>query len=115
MVTYRRPSTRAPDEAVFKALGDHARRRLLDALFVEDGQTLGRLCEALPTMTRFGVMKHLGVLEQAGLVVTHRDGRSKRHYLNPIPIREIHDRWISKYAAATAEAMVDLRRRLDGA
>ena len=103
------------DELVFKALGDRARRHLLDALFVEDGQTLGRLCGALPTMTRFGVMKHLGVLEQAGLVVTHRDGRTKRHYLNPVPIREIHDRWISKYADATAAAMADLRRQLDGA
>ncbi len=102
-------------EAVFKALSDAGRRRLLDALFAADGQSLGRLCEALPSMTRFGVMKHLAVLEQAGLVVTHREGRTKLHYLNPIPIREIHDRWISKYATASAAAMTDLRRELDGA
>jgi DNA-binding transcriptional ArsR family regulator len=100
---------------VFKALGDASRRRLLDALFTEDGQSLARLCEALPTMTRFGVMKHLAVLEQAGLVVTHREGRTKLHYLNPVPIREIHDRWINKYATATAAAMTELRRRFDGA
>jgi DNA-binding transcriptional ArsR family regulator len=100
---------------VFKALADGGRRTLLDALFAADGQTLGRLCTALPSMTRFGVMKHLAVLEQAGLVVTHREGRTKLHYLNPVPIREIHDRWISKYATATAAAMTELRRRLDGA
>jgi DNA-binding transcriptional ArsR family regulator len=102
------------DEAVFKALGDGARRRLLDALFGRDGQSLGELCAALPTMTRFGVMKHLGVLEQAGLVVTHREGRSKLHYLNPVPIRELHDRWIGKYTAAPAAALSELRR-LEGA
>jgi len=80
---------------------------------VEDGQTLGRLCGALPTMTRFGVMKHLGVLEQAGLVVTHRDGRTKRHYLNPVPIREIHDRWISKYAERHVSALAELKTELE--
>ena len=101
------------DDPVFKALADAGRRTLLDALFVEDGRTLGALCEQLPAMTRFGVMKHLAVLEQAGLVVTHRDGRSKRHYLNSVPIREIHDRWISKYAEPVAAALVGLRDQLE--
>jgi DNA-binding transcriptional ArsR family regulator len=105
-----------PDEdAVFRALADASRRRLLDALFADDGQSLGQLCEALPSMTRFGVMKHLTLLEHAGLVVTHREGRTKLHYLNPVPIRELHDRWISKYAQHTTEAMVDLRRRAETA
>jgi DNA-binding transcriptional ArsR family regulator len=103
------------DEAVFKALADAGRRTLLDALFSADGQSLGRLCAALPAMTRFGVMKHLAVLEQAGLVVTHREGRTKLHYLNPVPIQEIHDRWISKYAAAAATALTALRQHLEGA
>ena len=73
----------------------------------------GALCAALPTMTRFGVMKHLGVLEHAGLVVTHRAGRTKLHYLNPVPIREIHDRWITKYAQPVAAAMAGLRAELE--
>jgi DNA-binding transcriptional ArsR family regulator len=98
---------------VFKALADGARRVLLDALYVEDGQTLGALCGHLPAMTRFGVMKHLAVLEHAGLVVTHRAGRSKHHYLNPVPIREIHDRWITKYAEPVAAAMAGLRSQLE--
>jgi DNA-binding transcriptional ArsR family regulator len=101
------------DDAVFKALADHGRRLLLDALFARDGQTLGELCGQLPAMTRFGVMKHLGVLEHAGLVVTHRSGRVKHHYLNPVPIREIHDRWITKYAQPVAAAMVGLRNQLE--
>ena len=101
------------DDAVFKALADHGRRLLLDALFARDGQTLGELCGHLPAMTRFGVMKHLGVLEQAGLVVTHRSGRVKHHFLNPVPIREIHDRWITKYAQPVAAAMVGLREQLE--
>jgi DNA-binding transcriptional ArsR family regulator len=101
------------DDAVFKALADGGRRTLLDALHADDGQTLGELCHQLPTMTRFGVMKHLSILEQAGLVATHRAGRSKLHYLNPIPIREIHDRWITKYAQPVAAAMVGLRRTLE--
>jgi DNA-binding transcriptional ArsR family regulator len=98
---------------VFKALADGGRRRLLDALFAADGQTLGRLCEALPAMTRFGVMKHLAVLEHAGLVVTHREGRTKLHYLNPVPVQEIHERWIGKYARSAAAAMTELRRRVE--
>jgi DNA-binding transcriptional ArsR family regulator len=103
----------AADDAVFKALADNGRRLLLDALFVRDGQSLGELCLRLPAMTRFGVMKHLGVLEQAGLVVTHRSGRVKHHYLNPVPIREIHDRWITKYAQPVAAAMLGLREHLE--
>jgi DNA-binding transcriptional ArsR family regulator len=110
LVTY---CVRIDDDAVFKALSDRARRVLLDALRADDGQTLGELCRLLPEMTRFGVMKHLAVLEQAGLVVTQRVGRSKFHYLNPVPIREIHDRWITKYAQPVAAAMVGLRARLE--
>lgn len=98
---------------MFKALADNGRRLLLDALFARDGQTLGELCRQLPAMTRFGVMKHLGVLEQAGLVVSHRSGRVKHHYLNPVPIREIHDRWITKYAQPVAAAMLGLRAQLE--
>jgi DNA-binding transcriptional ArsR family regulator len=101
------------DDSVFKALADGARRQLLDALYRSDGQTLGELCDVLPDMTRFGVMKHLAVLEGAGLVVTEKVGRSKLHYLNPIPIREIQDRWITKYAEPTVAAMVGVRRQLE--
>ena len=114
MVTYGcRIEAAADDDAVFKALADGGRRLLLDALYADDGQTLGALCRHLPAMSRFGVMKHLGVLEQAGLVVTHRSGRAKHHYLNPVPIREIQDRWITKYAQPVTAAMVGLRRQLE--
>ena len=102
-------------DEVFKALADPGRRALLDALRAEDGQSLGALCEVLPEMTRFGVMKHLGVLEGAGLVVTERSGRSKLHYLNPVPIREIHDRWISYYAEPIVTGLLALRDRVEGA
>lgn len=98
---------------VFRALADAGRRRLLDALYETDGRTLGQLCEVLPAITRFGVMKHLGVLETAGLVVSHRSGRTKLHFLNPVPIQEIQERWITKYAQPTAAAMVGLRRHLE--
>ena len=98
---------------MFKALADSGRRSLLDALFESDGQTLGEMCEVLPAMTRFGVMKHLVVLEEAALVVTHKSGRTKLHYLNPVPIREIQDRWIAKYARPTLDAMVGLRHQLE--
>jgi DNA-binding transcriptional ArsR family regulator len=98
------------DESVFKALADRGRRALLDALFETDGRTLGELCDVLPGMTRFGVMKHLAILEEAGLVVAHKSGRSKLHYLNPVPIREIQSRWIAKYAQPTVDAMVGLRQ-----
>ncbi|MEM7275596.1 MAG: helix-turn-helix domain-containing protein [Actinomycetota bacterium] len=106
---------RATEEAVFKALADGARRQLLDALFERDGQTLTELCEILPTMTRFGVMKHLKVLEDAHLVLTEKVGRSKLHHLNPVPIREVHDRWISRYAEPHLIAMLELRNRAEGA
>ena len=93
---------------VFKALADEGRRALLDALRMRDGQTLGELCDVLPDMTRFGVMKHLGVLEQAHLLVTEKVGRTKLHHLNPVPIREIHDRWISNYAAPYVAGLIAL-------
>jgi DNA-binding transcriptional ArsR family regulator len=98
-------------DEVFKALADPGRRALLDSLRADDGQTLGHLCEVLPEMTRFGVMKHLSVLEQAHLVVVERAGRSKLHYLNPVPIREIHDRWISRYSEPFVTGLLALRER----
>ena len=97
---------------VFRALADPTRRALLDELFREDGQTLSALEEGLP-MTRFGVMKHLRVLEDAGLVVTRRRGREKLHFLNPVPIRLVHDRWVSKYAEPWAAGLSDLKHRLE--
>src|SRR5947209_10211998 len=96
----------------FRALADPTRRRLLDSLFGDDGQTLSALEERLP-MTRFGVMKHLRVLEEAGLVTTKRRGREKLHFLNPVPIRLIHDRWVSKYAEPWAAALTGLKNRLE--
>jgi len=98
---------------VFKALADGGRRRLLDALRAEDGQTLASLCTVLPAMTRFGVMKHLAVLEAANLVTTRRLGRQKLHFLNPVPIGDIADRWISKYAHPFTRALIDLREQLE--
>ena len=97
---------------VFRALADPTRRSLLDQLFIEDGQTLSALERRLP-MTRFGVMKHLKVLEEAGLVVAHRRGREKLHYLNPVPIRLVHDRWVSKYAEPWAAAPSGLKSRIE--
>ena len=102
-------------EPVFKALADPSRRGLLDQLFERDGQTLLELSESLPGMTRFGVMKHLHVLEDAGLVTTRRMGREKLHYLNPVPIRLIHDRWIGKYRLARAAALAELKQDLEEA
>jgi uncharacterized protein YndB with AHSA1/START domain/biotin operon repressor len=99
-------------DAVFKALADPTRRSLLDELFREDGQTLSALEERLP-MTRFGVMKHLKQLEEAGLVVTTRRGRQKLHFLNPVPIRLVHDRWVSKYAEPWAAALSGLKHKLE--
>ena len=99
-------------ELVFKALADSARRSLLDRLYERDGQSLSELC-ARAEMTRFGVMKHLRVLEAAGLVATRRAGRAKFHYLNPVPIRLIHDRWIDKYAAPWVGALGALKRQLE--
>ena len=100
-------------DAVFRALADPSRRLLLDRLYERDGQTLGQLCAAMPDMTRFGVMKHLAVLEEARLITTRKVGREKFHFLNPVPIREIHDRWISKYAEPWAAALVGLKRELE--
>ena len=96
-------------ESVFRALADVNRRKLLDLLFERDGQTLTELADSLPAMTRFGVMKHLRVLEEASLVTTRRDGRNKIHYLNAVPIRLIHDRWIGKYRKARAAALAELK------
>src|SRR5437879_161275 len=100
-------------DAVFKALADPTRRSLLDELFRLDGQTLSALEQRLP-MSRFGVMKHLRVLEQAGVVLTRRRGREKLHFLNPVPIRLVHDRWVSKYAEPWAAALSGLKDRLEG-
>jgi DNA-binding transcriptional ArsR family regulator len=100
------------DDRVFKALADPTRRALLDRLFERDGQTLTDL-ESRLEMTRFGVMKHLRVLEDAGLVISRKVGRSRQHYLNPVPIREIHDRWIGKYAERWAAALTEIKARLE--
>jgi DNA-binding transcriptional ArsR family regulator len=99
-------------DLVFRALADPTRRSLLDELFGEDGQTLSALEARLP-MTRFGVMKHLKQLEEAGLVVARRRGREKLHFLNPVPIRLIHDRWVSKYTQAWAAGLVELKRDIE--
>jgi uncharacterized protein YndB with AHSA1/START domain/DNA-binding transcriptional ArsR family regulator len=101
------------DEAAFRALSHPARREILDRLFDQDGQTLSQI-EGRFDMTRFGVMKHLRVLEAAGLIVTRKVGREKLHYLNPVPIRAIHDRWIGKFAAGASKALLGLRSSLEG-
>ena len=101
-------------DAVFKALADPTRRSLLDELFKEDGQTLGKLEERLP-MTRFGVMKHLKVLEEAGLVVARKRGREKLHFLNAVPIRLVHDRWVSKFSAPWAATLSELKTSIEEA
>jgi DNA-binding transcriptional ArsR family regulator len=108
-VTYHRG---IDDDRVFKALADPTRRHLLDRLFERDGRTLTEL-ESELEMTRFGVMKHLRVLEDAGLVVTRRSGREKLHFLNAVPIRLIHDRWIDKYRERHISALVDLKTQLE--
>ena len=100
------------DDLVFRALADTTRRHLLDRLHERDGRTLTEL-ESELEMTRFGVMKHLRVLEDAGLVVTRRAGREKHHFLNPVPIRQIHDRWIDKYTERRVEALLDLKSELE--
>jgi len=102
------------EDLVFKALADPSRRFLLDRLFERDGRTLTDLEHGLD-MTRFGVMKHLGVLEDAGLVVSLRRGREKLHFLNPVPIRLIHDRWIDKYRERRASALAELKAELESA
>jgi DNA-binding transcriptional ArsR family regulator len=109
MVTYAR---RVDEDAVFKALADATRRHLLDRLFERQGRTLSEL-EAELEMTRFGVAKHLRVLEEAELVTTRRSGREKLHFLNPIPIQLIHDRWIDKYTGHAAAALTRLKKQLE--
>ena len=101
------------DDRVFKALADPTRRFLLDLLFARDGRTLTEL-ESELAMSRFGVMKHLKVLEEADLVVTRRAGREKLHFLNPIPIRQVHDRWIDKYTEHHVTALLELKADLEG-
>jgi DNA-binding transcriptional ArsR family regulator len=101
------------DDRVFKALADPTRRLLLDLLFERDGRTLTEL-ESRLDMSRFGVAKHLRVLEEAGLVVTRRSGRTKLHYLNPVPIQLIHDRWIDKYTEGPASMLADMKKTLEG-
>jgi DNA-binding transcriptional ArsR family regulator len=100
-------------DAVFKALADPVRRELLDSLRGRGGQTLGELCEGRG-MTRQAVTKHLGVLEAANLVASERRGREKLHYLNPVPIQDLADRWIGKYERGRLAALADLKRRLEG-
>src|SRR5437588_12006636 len=100
------------DDRVFKALADPTRRLLLDRLFERDGRTLSEL-ESGFEMTRFGVMKHLRLLEEAGLVVSRKSGREKLHFLNPVPIRLIHDRWIDKYRERQVSALAELKTELE--
>jgi uncharacterized protein YndB with AHSA1/START domain/DNA-binding transcriptional ArsR family regulator len=107
MVTY--PPRMEQDDASFRALADPSRRVLLDRLYERDGQALGELQTALPQMSRIAVMKHLRILEAAGLVVSHRSGRRRLHYLNPVPIRRIHDRWLDKFRARAADVLLTLQ------
>ena len=101
-------------DAVFRALADPTRREILDLLFTRDGRTVGEVCEAFEErMSRFGVMKHLGILEDADLVVAVKDGRSKRLHLNPVPIEQVANRWIGKYAARFTAALVGLQQQVE--
>ncbi len=100
------------DDLLFKALADPSRRKLLDQLHAHDGQTLGQLCEHLD-MTRQGVTQHLDVLEAANLVATLKTGREKLHFLNPVPLQEIYDRWISKFEKPRLKALATLKRKLE--
>ena len=99
-------------DTVFKALADTSRRAVLDTLYLQDGQTLTELC-AVADFSRQGLSKHLRILEEAGLVVTEWVGREKRHYLNPIPIQEISERWVGKFAQRRAESVIALREALE--
>src|SRR5687767_1447573 len=110
LVTYLSGVT--DDDRVFKALADPTRRFLLDLLFARDGRTLTEL-ESAVEMTRYGVMKHLKVLEEADLVVTRRSGREKLHFLNPVPIRQVHDRWIDKYTEHHVTALLELKADIE--
>ena len=101
------------DDAVFRALADASRRLLLDRLHAENGQTLGELCRGLE-MTRQAVAKHLAILEDANLVVSRRQGREKRHFINPVPINEIAERWIGKFERPRLQALSDLKKALEG-
>jgi DNA-binding transcriptional ArsR family regulator len=101
------------DDPVFKALADRTRRLLLDRLFERDGRTLIELEAEVPDLTRFGVMRHLAVLEEAGLVVTRRQGRYKEHYLNPMPVALIAERWMGKYRERNAAALLEFKDRLE--
>jgi DNA-binding transcriptional ArsR family regulator len=101
------------DDAVFRALADASRRLLLDRLHRENGQTLGELCQGL-AMTRQAVAKHLGILEEANLVATRRQGREKLHFINPVPINEIAERWIGKFERPRLAALAELKRTLEG-
>jgi DNA-binding transcriptional ArsR family regulator len=100
------------DNTVFKALADETRRALLDRLFAHDGLTQGELEDGF-NLSRFGIAKHLSVLEYAGLITTRRKGRHKLHFLNPVPIRQIHDRWIDKYAEPRVAALTELKTHLE--
>lgn len=100
-------------ELVFKALGDVSRRKLLDLLFLKNGRSLGELSAHLGEMTRFGVMKHLKILKQAGLVTTRRRGRETLHFLNPVPIQMVYDRWVSKYSKGWARSLTELKYELE--
>ncbi len=110
LVTYLREVS--DDDRVFKALADPTRRHLLDRLFERDGRTLTEL-ESDLEMTRFGVMKHLRILEDSGLVVTRKSGREKLHFLNPVPIRQIHNRWIDKFTERRVKALLELKQELE--
>jgi len=110
LVTYVADVT--DDDRVFKALADPTRRFLLDLLFAREGQTLTEL-ESAVEMTRYGVMKHLKVLEEAGLVTTRKRGREKLHFLNPVPIQRLHERWVSKYAQPWASALSRLKDEIE--
>jgi DNA-binding transcriptional ArsR family regulator len=107
------PYARMNDDAVFRALADANRRQLLDRLHRRNGQTLGELCQGLD-MTRQAVAKHLAILEEANLVSWRRNGREKLHFINPVPINEIAERWISKFEASRLNALSDLKRTLEG-
>ena len=107
-------SERQDTDALFKALADPSRRKLLDLLHAHDGRTLNELCEHLD-MTRQGVTQHLAVLEEANLVATMRRGREKLHFLNPVPLQEIYERWIAKFEKRRLKALDDLKRRLEKA
>jgi DNA-binding transcriptional ArsR family regulator len=110
MVTY---NPEMDQDLVFKALADVSRRKLLDLLFLKDGQSLSELAGHLAEMTRFGVMKHLKLLKQAGLVTTRKQGRETLHYLNAVPIQMVYDRWVSKYSKGWARSLTELKYELE--